>query len=78
MITLMTAALLAAAQAAPATPAPGAHAQHAQSGQANHSQMAQRMAQHGGGCCTRAADGTMKCAMQSKAGTSGTQQGHSH
>ena len=83
MITLMTAAALAAAQAAPATPAPGSHAQHSQSGQTNHSQMDHskmdhsKMSQHGGGCCVRAADGTMKCAMRSNGGTSGSQQGHS-
>ena len=78
MITLMTAAALAAAQAVPATPPPGAHAQHPQSGQASHSQMNHsKMGHHGGGCCIKAADGTMKCAMQSEVGANGTQQGHS-
>ena len=83
MTILMTAVALAAAQAAPATPASNPHAQHAPGGQADHSKMdhskmdRSKMGEHCAKCCKKAADGKMKCAMHSKAGSDSAHQGHS-
>jgi uncharacterized protein involved in copper resistance len=83
MLTMITAAALAAAQpqsaptAGATAPAPMDHSKmdHAQM---DHSKMDHsKMGEKADGCCKKGADGKMECAMSGKAGADSAHQGHS-